>query len=486
MAITTRSSIATSIAGRYLILTLQFISTMLLARLLTPEDIGIYSAGFSIVALAHLFRDFGLNQYLIQEKELNETKLRTTFTLSLIIAWTLGALLFLLAETAANFFKEAGVEQLLRLISFNFFIIPFGSVTIALLRKELRFHITTFISSIAVLLGIIIAIWTAYEGAQYLCLAYGAITETSSIVLLSYFFRPKGIKLRPSLKGAKQIFQFGSIIGVGNIATQFTTSATDALIARILGITALGFFSRAYGTFSIFNNLFYSSIQPTVLPLLSRNKGDMNKLTNGYLKAVSYSLIFAWPFFTFLYLYTFETIRALYGTQWDEAIPLVKILCFAGIFLPITLFAENLFVASGRPGITLKIQLISNTAKLLLVLIASFHSLDAVCLAIVGYFFTRLISVSFYAKKIMNIKFFSIFYLCKQAFPCLFMAIVPTIIAAQLMGDHVESVYIRFFSLTSISAIGWLFGLGLSNHPFYEEIKIIFRKITPSRKSTCN
>lgn len=481
MAITTRSAIAFSITGRYLVLALQFISTMLLARLLTPEDIGIYSAGFSIVALAQLFRDFGLNQYIIQEKELDEIKLRTTFTLSLMIAWSLGTLLFLLAGTAASFFKEAGVEQLLKLLSFNFFIIPFGSVTMAVLRKELRFHITTFISSIAVLLGVIVAVWTAYDGAQYLCLAYGAITETSSVVLLSYFFRPKGTKFLPSLIGAKQIFRFGSIIGVGNIITQLSTSATDMLVARLLGITALGFFSRAYGAFSIFNNMFAGAIYPIILPLLSRNNNDLQKLANGYLKTVAYSLIFAWPFFAFLYLYTFETIRVLYGTQWDSAIPLVKILCVAGIFLPITLFSESLFIACGKPDITLKVQVISNGIKLSLVLMASFHSLEAVCMALVGYFFTRVVAVSFYANKTLNIPFSSILILCKQALPCLLTMTVPTIIAGQLMKGNVENIYFHFFILTTTAAIGWLFGLGISNHPFYEEIKIIFRRFTPAK-----
>lgn len=483
MTITTRTAIAFSVTGRYMTLGLQFASTMLLARLLTPEDIGIYSAGFSVVALAHLFRDFGLNQYIIQEKELTTAKIRTTFTLSLLIAWTLGILVFSLSGIAADFFKEEGVSHLLRLLSINFFVIPFGSVTLALLRKNLKFHITESISFSATILGIIVAIWSAYEGAQYLCLAYGAMTETICTVLFSYFFRDKSVKFGLGFDGLRNIFRFGSIIGVGNIMTQLSTSATDAFIARFLGISALGFFSRAYGTFAIFNNLFANSIYPTILPLLSRSNKDLKALSEGYLKIIAYSLVFAWPFFTFLYLYTFETIRVLYGTQWDTAVPLVKILCFAGVFLPITLFADNLFIAFGKPDITLKVQMISNITKLLLVLMASFHSLEAVCFALIGYYFTRLLSVSFYAKKVLNIQLLSVLTLCKQALPCLFMTIVPTIIATQLMGGHIESIYLRFFVLTVIAAIGWFVGLGISNHPFYEEIKIIFRRFTPTKSS---
>ena len=485
MNITTRTAIAFSVSGRYMTLALQFASTMVLARLLTPEDIGIYTAGFSIVALAHLFRDFGLNQYIIQEKELTNAKVRTTFTLSLLIAWTLGILVFSLSGIAADFFQEEGVSDLLQLLSINFIVIPFGSVTLALLRKNLKFHITESISFSATLLGIIVAIWSAYEGAKYLCLAYGAITETLCTVLFSFFFRDKTIKFGLGLDGLKNIFRFGSIIGAGNIVTQLSTSVTDALVARLLGITALGFFSRAYGTFAIFNNLFANSIYPTILPILSRSKKDIKKLSEGYLKIIAYSLVFAWPFFAFLYLYAFETIRVLYGTQWDVAVPLVKILCIAGIFLPITLFADNLFIAYGKPAITLRVQLISNITKLLLVLAASFHSLEAVCFALVGYFIARLVSVTFYARKTLNIHFSSILVLCRQALPCLFTTVLPTIIATYFMENYVDNIYVRFFVLMTVAAAGWLFGLAISNHPFYEEIKIIFRKFSPI-KTTCD
>lgn len=483
MTMTTRSAIAFSVSGRYLTLALQFVSTMLLARLLTPEDIGIYSAGFSIIALAHLFRDFGLNQYIIQEKELTENKIQTTFTISLIIAWSLGSAVYLIAGPAEDFFNEKGIKQLLHLLSINFFIIPFGSITLALLRKNLRFHVTASIGFIATLLGILVAVWSAYDGARYFCLAYGAITETSCIVVLSTFFRPKGTKIRLSLQKAKSIFRFGSIVGLGNIVTQLSTSATDALIAKFLGLSALGFFSRAFGTYSLFENIFVSSIRPTILPLLSRDNNSLERLTEGYLKAMSYSFVFAWPFFAFLFLYTDEVIRALYGSQWDAAIPLVKILCAAGIILPPILFANNLFVAFGKPDIALKVQLISNITKLLLVFIAIFQGLEAVCMALLGYFFVRLISVIYYTKKVLNIDFLSILTLCRQTLPCLFTMILPTIMAGQLMKGNVENIYFHFFILTTTAAIGWLFGLGISNHPFYEEIRIIFRRFAPNKST---
>ena len=482
MALTTRSAIASSVVGRYLTLALQFILTMLLARLLTPEDIGIYSAGFSIVALAHLFRDFGLNQYIIQEKNLDSTKVSTTFTISIIIAWTLGLTIYSIAGVASDFFNEKGVENLLHLLSFNFLIIPFGSITLALLRKNLLFHITAFIGFLATLIGIITTLWTAYDGARYMSLAYGAIAETSSIVILSSFYRSKDFKLRLTLAGAREIFKFGSIVGAGNIITQFTTSAIQALVARILGLSSLGFFSRATGTSALFDNMLVSSIKPTILPLFSSHNHDLEKLTKSYLKAASIAFIFAWPFFTFLFLYTYEIVNFLYGSQWDTAVPLIKILCIGGMIRPPMLFADHLFIAYGHPNTILKILAITNFVKLALVACACFISLEAICYAFLIASLTRLLLVLKDLNLVFQMHNEQFLKLGLQALPTLILTIAPALLADLMIGIAIENNYIRLPILMACSFIGWITGLALSKHVFYDElILLIKRKPDPQK-----
>lgn len=476
MALTTRSAIASSVAGRYLTLALQFISTMLLARLLTPEDIGIYSAGFSIVALAHLFRDFGLNQYIIQEKNLDSTKISATLTISIIIAWTLGLTVYCIAGLAADFFNEEGVEGLLHLLAFNFLIIPFGSITVALLRKKLLFHITAFIGFLATLIGIIITLWTAYDGARYMSLAYGAIAETSSVVILSSFYRSKDFKLTLTLTGSREIFKFGSIVGAGNIITQFTSSAIQALIARLLGLSSLGFFSRATGTSALFDNMLVSSVKPTVLPLLSNHNKDLEKLTESYLKVVSITFIFTWPFFTFLFLYTHEIINFLYGSQWDRAVPLVKILCIGGMIRPPMLFADNMFIAYGRPNTILKILAITNFIKLALVACACFVDLEAICYALLVASLVRLFLILKDLNVVFHIHTSSFVKLGIHAFPALVLTITPAILADLMIGNNIESNFIRLPILMACSFIGWLAGLALSKHVFYDELALLLKR----------
>jgi len=472
MNISTRSAITISVLIRYASLAMQFVSTMILARLLTPEEIGIYSAGFSIIAFAHLFRDFGLNQYLIQEKHLDNNKIRATFTLSILFAWALGLLIFLLSATAAEFFNEPGIELLLHLLSINFFIIPFGSITLALLRRNLKFHINSGIEISASVVGITTTVWSAYEGAQYLSLAYGAIAETSVTVLISTYFRPKDINLMPSFRGIKQVLKFGSIVGLGNIVIQLSVSITDILVAKILGLNALGFFSRAIGTFSLFNHIFISGIRPIVLPLFSRSNKDPDLLAKSYLTAATYTVVIAWPFFLFLFLFTEEIVRVLYGSQWDAAIPLVKILCSAGIFLPAILFSENVFIAYGRPDITLKILSISNVTKISLVLPACFHGLNYVCAAFAFSFMINFLVSLKYLKSVLNIKIQQMAKIAVDALPSVFLAILPTYLLSFLISAHVESTVIRLILLMICAFLGWVIGLVYSKHAFVDEIKL--------------
>ena len=92
-----RKALALSFAGKYSSLAIHTVAVMVLARLLTPAEIGVYSVGAAVVALAHVVRDFGVGNYLIQEKELTTERIRTAFAVTLVIGWTMAAVLFALS-----------------------------------------------------------------------------------------------------------------------------------------------------------------------------------------------------------------------------------------------------------------------------------------------------------------------------------------------------------------------------------------------------
>ncbi|CCE24398.1 Polysaccharide biosynthesis protein (fragment) [Methylotuvimicrobium alcaliphilum 20Z] len=106
---------------------------MVIARLLTPEEIGIFSVSASLIGIAHTLRDFGIANYLIQEKELTDDKIKSAFTITAIMAWTIASLLFITKDIIADFYNQPELTTIIQILSLNFVILPFSSIKMAIL-----------------------------------------------------------------------------------------------------------------------------------------------------------------------------------------------------------------------------------------------------------------------------------------------------------------------------------------------------------------
>ena len=135
-----KSSLLMSFAEKYTVLVIGMAGGMIIARLLTPGQIGIFSIGAVVVGITQMVRDFGVGQYLIQEKDLNGERLRAAYTLTMLISWSMAGLLALASGPVADFYDEAGVGDVLRVLALNVLLIPFGSITLPVLRRQLRFR----------------------------------------------------------------------------------------------------------------------------------------------------------------------------------------------------------------------------------------------------------------------------------------------------------------------------------------------------------
>lgn len=486
MSLSTHSSVSLSIVARYTTLGLQFVSTLILARLLTPEDIGIYTAGVSVVTLAHLFRDFGFNQYLIQEKQLTKDKVETSFTLSVIISWSLGLLLFASAGWAAQLVNEPKVKLLVQLLSVNFFIIPFGAISMALLRKALKFHITSGIGICTTLAGMTVTLITAYQGHGYFCLAYGAITETLLTAVLASLVKTDNVSLRFNLSGTKHILAFGSVVGITNIITNFSETAKNVIITRAMGAALLGFFSRAEGATKLFNLIFVSGIRPVVLPLYSGLNHAQDLLLDAYYKTCNYAFALAWPFFAFLFFHTDTVILTLYGDQWGPAIPLTKILCIGFMCVPPVLFIDALLIANGTPKANMKVAIVFNLAQVLLLIVAgNYGTMQDITTVVAAMVAVRTLMYLAVLRRVVGVSLKEMAKITLANLPCLVLAIAPTLLARPFILNMTDSLLLQFVTLLAISAAGWLIALIVFKHELLDELlRLTHLKKPPVRSKT--
>ena len=170
-----RRSLIVSFAEKYSITFVQLISSLIIARLLSPTEIGLFSVAMLIIGFAHMLRDFGVSNYLVQERELSPEKIRAAFTVTLIIAWTAAVLLHLLSPLLAYFFDQPSLIGLINVLSINFWLIPFSSVAFGLLRRQLNFNALYWINTLTALVSSVLAVILAYSGFSFMSLAWAAV-----------------------------------------------------------------------------------------------------------------------------------------------------------------------------------------------------------------------------------------------------------------------------------------------------------------------
>ncbi len=344
---TIRRSLAYSIADSYLALPLQLVGTMIISRLLTPAETGVFAVAAVFAAFASTFRDFGVAEYLIQEKELDEEKIRAALSVNIAISWTMGLLLFCSAPFVADFYYSPGIAQVMRVQAFNFVLIPFGAVTMANFRRKLDFRPIFIASLLANLTTFAVATVCALEGLGYMSLAWSSLAGVVVTVGTSLWFRPKDFPKWPGIKGIARVIHFGKFASGIYMFGQLGKGAPEMIIGRAQDMVGVALFSRGSGLVEIFSRTVMRAIMPVCLPYFAKNNREQGSVNDGYLLSISYITAIGWPFLTFTGIVSYAAIRIVYGTQWMAAVPLAQVLCAAGAIELIHCFAKEALIAGG-------------------------------------------------------------------------------------------------------------------------------------------
>lgn len=382
----TRRSFFFSFAEKYTVLLLGTIATMVLSRLLTPAEVGVYSLGAVLVALAQVVRDFGVGQYLIQEKQLDAAKLRAALATSLLVAWLLAGLVLLASAPLAQFYGEPRLTHVLRLLSLNFLLIPLSALTLPMLRRQLRFRAIYAINAANSVVNLLVAVLLALHGYSYMSMVWAALAGSCASLLVSLLVRPGELPWLPGRRGMGAIARFGAYATGGGLVDEAGVAAPDLIIGKLIGIESLALFGKAQSVLSIFNQAITSAISPVVFSLFAaraRGEGGQGGAEIVYLRTISYMTALAWPFFLFLACMALPLVKVLYGTQWLGCVPLIRIMCLSSAVYSMFSMARYLFVATGQLHAQVRLDAGAGLMKVALLLAAAPFGLVAVAWAVV-------------------------------------------------------------------------------------------------------
>ncbi|SFX40699.1 Membrane protein involved in the export of O-antigen and teichoic acid [Janthinobacterium lividum] len=385
----TRHSFFFSFAEKYTVLLLGIVATMVLSRLLTPAEVGVYSLGAVLVALAQVVRDFGVGQYLIQEKQLDTVKLRAALATSLLVAWLLAALVLLASAPLAHFYGEPRLTLVLRLLSINFLLIPFSALTLPMLRRQLRFRAIYAINAANSVVNLLVAVLLALRGYSYMSMVWAALAGSCASLLVSLLVRPRELPWLPGRRGMGDIARFGAYATGGGLVDEAGVAAPDLIIGKLIGIESLALFGKAQSVLNIFNQAITSAISPVVFPLFAARaregggQGGQGGAELVYLRTISYMTALSWPFFLFLACMALPLVKVLYGAQWIGCVPLIRIMCLSSAVYSMFSMARYLFVATGQLHAQVRLDACAGALKVALLLAAAPFGLVAVAWAVV-------------------------------------------------------------------------------------------------------
>lgn len=470
-----RGALIWSFAERYASLLVNIASTMILARVLTPTQVGVFSLCAAVSTVAGILRDFGVSEYLVQEKDLTREKLRGAFAVAIAIAWCIGIAVLLGRHTVAAYYKEPGVASVLAVLSLNFFILPLASPAFALLSREMSFRKLFVVQTTSNALQAIVAVTLALQGFGYMSLAWAPVAAITLQTIMLTMLRPRDSLLLPSFRAARGVLAYGSMFASSRVIETFTRNAHEFIIAKQFDFAAVGIFSRAFGLLE----LFYSNVTAVILrvatPAFASDHRAGIPLAATFARSTAIFTCLSWPFFGFLALMSADIIRVLFGSQWEAAAPIATILALA--IMPSNLFVlgPNLLAVTGHVKRRLQISLWFSPVHLAGIFLASFISLQAVAAV---WAVSNLLMLTLYTRTLRAI-------LQKPASelfrPCVGSAGVAAaslasqalaLLACQSIALHPLS---RLVVVSLAGFIAWIGVVRLSNHPAYTEVVRIWR-----------
>ncbi len=477
MALSLRKSLLVSFTQSYFQMGLLFITSLFIARLLTPAELGVFSVATVLINVAHTVRDFGVANYLVQEQELSDARIRAARTLAFITSWGIAVIMALLAFPAAEFYREPGVEQVMHILCLNFLLLPFGAITIAIMRRRMQFQRIAAIQIISTTLHMALAVYLAWIGFSYASLAWGAVAGTALRLALTLYLAPRDIPSGLGLENLRQVSSFGAFSGGASLLQEFARGLPDLTLGRLMGMAPVAYFSRASGVIDLFNRLIVQTVGYVALPHFSARLREGKEMREPFLLAVTHLTGLGWPFFAFLSLTASPIVLLLYGDQWGAAVPLVAILCLAEMLLTPFSLLEQVLISHGRADHDMARNIMAAGVRLVPLLLLPPFGLEAVAWGLAAanaalfgglFFLLRLhlpIPVSQFVRAMLP-----------SAGVALLVAV--SLEAVQLSGVAANLGMAGLLVVNSVTAlVAFLAGIALVRHPIHSELLALTRRL---------
>jgi O-antigen/teichoic acid export membrane protein len=459
----------------------QFGTSLALARLLTPYETGIFSLAAATAGLLQTLRSCGLSSYIVRAHELDATQLTSVYTVNLLISLVTAGLILAFSAFGELLLGDPEVRRALAVLAFLPILGALEFRPAAMIERAGNFRAIALVGMLRGFVASTAMLTLALFGFSYMSQAYGQVAGSvaTAVALNGIGFRY--VSLRVGLTGWRTILVYGSrlfaIAGVSGI----TQRLGEMLLGRMLGLSALGLYSRAAGL----NNLMWDHLHTVITRItfvdLANQSRQGRSLRTSYLLTLRMITVLLWPMFAGAAVLGGPLVRLLLGPEWEGSALPFSLLSIAAIVLTSLSMTWEIFLIRDQTALQARFEFIRNGAGLVMFGIGCLAGLGGAGTARIA---EALLATGMYRSHLQRMtdtvwSDYVPIYL--QAAGLTAIAIIPSIAVMTVYGWSAATPLPELAGAIALGIAGWACGLWYLGHPLCQEARILIGRVLRRR-----
>lgn len=445
----------------FLLKGISFLGTILLARILSPEDFGLIAMISVIVVIGVIVVDSGLTSSLIRNVKNDSIDYSTVFYTNVFLSLILYLCFYLLAPIIADFYNQKTLISIIRIYSICFFCSGLSSVQTAILIKKMEFKKIAYLNIPGSILGILIGLLMGYYGFGVWSIV-GMYVSTQLIQMLTLWI---GSDWRPRLEFSKEKlkyhYSFGFKLFVSSMVTSVLSNIYNVVIGKFYSLKTTGYFDRANMLTQYPVTILTQIIGKVTFPLMSGIQEEKDRLREIFKKLVGFTFFVTAPVMIGFSAVSKPLIYLILGDDWLPAVPVIEILSIGGVFVTLQALNVNILKIYGRSDLILFAEILLKVVLVISVFIAYFFGFYAIVWCVTLNSFITLIANMYCSNKLVS------FSMCEQ-----FKIMFPILSASILMYVLIKGI--QFYCVT-MPPLYELLLLTISGSVFYFIFSYLFK-----------
>jgi O-antigen/teichoic acid export membrane protein len=373
---------------------IRLVSLVVLARLLTPRDLGIMAFATIVLNLGSLAIGIGVSDALIQRRELDRKLIDVAFTISAATGLLAMGATIALSDATARLFDEPRLNTILVAVSVIFLLSGIERTPNDILVREMHFRDFYLSSTIGTFAAAVVGIAIAAAGGGVWALAAMAIAESAVATVLAWGFALRRGVWKPAwawdARRARALLGFGAYVAGDRLIGYGRGSADNFVVGKVLGTASLGLYSLAYRTIITTVTKVATVLGATAFSIFSALQDDVERIQAGLARANRYVALVCFPVTIGVAVSAPLLVPVVFGPQWKGAVTAVEILAALGPYFSLESLDSSVFRAVGKPHLQFRIAILDFAVALTAILIGVQHGINGVALGVVCAAYTIL------------------------------------------------------------------------------------------------